>query len=244
MKPVWSWLHYISPSRYTYEALLTNEFHRLNIACHGDLIPQTTAAIVTNQICTIRGAKVGQSAVPGLQYVESFGFNYSNRWRNVGILLAFTVVYVLVGVVGSEIMHFTPQGGNPVVFASQREDSQLEKDRGKTADVEKSAAAGTGDLGTNTGPSLVWKDLSVDIEEKSILKGISGYVRPGELTALCGASGAGKTTLLSHLSRTNAVGKLGGRLEFGNQPLGKYFKKVAGNIELHNFFMNVFMNTH
>ncbi|KAG8426770.1 hypothetical protein J3459_007818 [Metarhizium acridum] len=228
MKPVWSWLHYISPPRYTYEALLTNEFHRVNITCDDGLIPQTAGATSANQICAIRGARAGQPSVPGLQYVESFGFSYSNRWRNVGILIAFAVAYMLVGVIGSEIMHFTPQGGSPVVFAAQRKENGTDKKKNGTTDVEKSAATDGEQPKVHAGPSLIWKDLTVDIGDKRILNGISGYVRPGELTALCGASGAGKTTLLSHLSQTNAAGKPGGQIEFGNRPLGIYFKKIAG----------------
>lgn len=137
---------------------------------------------------------------------------------------------MLVGVIGSEIMHFTSQGGAPVVFS--RRDKGRKGDKTVAADVEKSAALG--DSGSSSmesyrgKPSLVWSDVTVDIGDKRILHGVTGYVRPGELVALCGSSGAGKTTLLTHLTQTNPVGVSGGQLEFGNKPLGRYFKKMSG----------------
>ncbi|KAH6634752.1 ABC drug exporter AtrF [Chaetomium sp. MPI-SDFR-AT-0129] len=230
MRPVWSWLHYISPPRYSYEALLTNELHRLEISCGDQLLPNVPGANLSHQVCPVRGAEAGQDAVPGLQYVGSLGFNYANRWRNVGILIGFAAAYMLVGVIGSEIMHFTSQGGAPVVFA--RRDENRKGENGAAADVEKSAALGdSGSSSTESyrgKPSLVWSDVTVDIGDKRILHGVTGYVRPGELVALCGSSGAGKTTLLTHLTQTNPVGVSGGQLEFGNKPLGRYFKKMSG----------------
>lgn len=175
-------------------------------------------------------------SVPGLQYVESLGFSYSNKWRNVGILVAFAVAYMLVGVVGSEIMHFTVQGGTPIVFTVKTKETT--KDH-LTDDVERSAAVQSQESGDaseakayKAGPALVWNNLIVHIGDKKILKGVSGFVCPGDFIALCGSSGAGKTTLLTHLSQTNGVGTLAGKLEFGNKPLGKYFKKISGMLGL------------
>lgn len=242
MKPTWAWLHYISPPRYTYEALLTNEFHRFDLTCEpSDLIPQSPSASLVNQICPVRGARAGQASVPGLQYVESFGFAYGHRWRNVGLLFAFAAVYILVGLVGSEIMQFSSQGGTPVIYAKEHKkkgvkDSE-EKARNNSAsssDIERSAAAqDTSAASTgHQGPSLLWEDVGVTIGDKSILRNISGFVKPGQLAALCGTSGAGKTTLLGHLAKTNPTGNLTGTIEFGNKPQDNYFKKISGKYAL------------
>ena len=132
-------------------------------------------------------------------------------------------------------MRFAIQGGTSIVF-SRRENPQVSKTSSILLDVEKSAVVqDTSDSGPSPGaassrgrPSLVWENVSVDIRTKRILTDITGFVRPGELVALCGSSGAGKTTLLTHLSQTNPIGTMGGRIEFGNKPLGEYFKKLSG----------------
>jgi ATPase subunit of ABC transporter with duplicated ATPase domains len=63
---------------------------------------------------------------------------------------------------------------------------------------------------------FTWRDVNYDIEIKGeprrLLDHVSGYVKPGTLTALMGTSGAGKTTLLDvgtfidfHLRGANKV---------------------------------------
>ena len=43
-------------------------------------------------------------------------------------------------------------------------------------------------------PIFTFKDVSYSIGDKTLLRLASGWVRPGQLTALMGVSGAGKTT--------------------------------------------------
>lgn len=52
---------------------------------------------------------------------------------------------------------------------------------------------------------LTWEDLWVTASSlkdgnKSILKGLTGYARPGELLAIMGPSGCGKSTLLDTIA--------------------------------------------
>ena len=167
--------------------------------------------------------------------MEALGWRFDHRWRNVGIMIAIAAVYVLAGALGSEIMRFAPQGGTPIVYAKRSSRSRVAPRHYQ--DVEKEAALSpTGDTSSDSeigkihhdGPALTWKNLTVDIGEKQILKGISSYVRPGDFTALCGASGAGKTTLLTALSQTNFAGRLGGDVMFGGKEPGRAFKKATG----------------
>ena len=54
------------------------------------------------------------------------------------------------------------------------------------------------------GVFLTWEDLWVNINgkkgSKSILEGVTGYARPGELLAIMGPFGCGKSTLLDTLA--------------------------------------------
>ncbi|CDJ59380.1 white protein, putative [Eimeria maxima] len=55
-------------------------------------------------------------------------------------------------------------------------------------------------------------------QTKTLLQGVGGTVKPGEMVALMGASGAGKSTLLNVLSRR--IVSNGGSVLFNGKPLG------------------------
>ncbi|KAI4251098.1 MAG: hypothetical protein LQ352_005065 [Teloschistes flavicans] len=236
MPNIFGWIHYFNPTYYAFENLLVNEFTGLDIACDASyVIPSIPNAGPQYQTCNLLGAQPGQVTVAGSQYVEALGWSFSHRWRNIGIMIVIAVVYVLASAIGSEIMKFTPQGGAPIIFVKSRSNSRTGSKRSR--DIEKEAAMSpSGDISSDSdtgkihheGPALTWKNLTVDIGEKHILKGINAYVRPGDFTALCGASGAGKTTLLTALSQTNFAGTLAGEVLFGGKEPGRAFKKATG----------------
>ena len=63
----------------------------------------------------------------------------------------------------------------------------------------------TGKKAKKSGVYLKWDNIRLQIKKKKgeyieILKGMSGYAKPGQLYAIIGASGGGKTTLLSILT--------------------------------------------
>lgn len=74
-----------------------------------------------------------------------------------------------------------------------------------------------------------WTDISYDInvaggKSKRLLNKVSGYVAPGKLTALMGATGAGKTTLLNVLAQRVDIGVVQGLFEVAGKPLPKSFQ--------------------
>jgi ABC-type multidrug transport system fused ATPase/permease subunit len=185
------------------------------------------------QICMVTGAKEGQQTIPGLQYAEANGLYPTHKWRNVGILFAFIGAYVIISMIGSEIMRFTPQGGSPIVYAKKKRERDQPEPQSFEKDVERELPGSGLDEpksgpSRHSGPSLTWKDLTIDIGEKRIIKGVSAYIRPGDFVSICGASGAGKTTMLKALSQINVTGEVGGELLFGNAAPGQSFKKLTG----------------
>jgi ABC-type glutathione transport system ATPase component len=69
---------------------------------------------------------------------------------------------------------------------------------------------------------FTWRDVTLDIkikgEPRRLLDGISGWVKPGTLTALMGTSGAGKTTLLDALAQRTNIGVLTGDMVSHSAP--------------------------
>ena len=51
-------------------------------------------------------------------------------------------------------------------------------------------------------------DISIKGEPRRLLDHVSGWVKPGTLTALMGVSGAGKTTLLDALAQSGLSSSL------------------------------------
>lgn len=80
-----------------------------------------------------------------------------------------------------------------------------------------------------------WQDIVYDIEIKGesrrLLDHVSGWVKPGSLTALMGASGAGKTTLLDVLARRVKVGVISGETLANGKPLDWNFPRKIGYVQ-------------
>lgn len=67
--------------------------------------------------------------------------------------------------------------------------------------------------------------------ERTLLDGVQGFVKPGQLTALMGASGAGKTTLLNTLAQRINFGVVRGDFLVDGQVLPSSFQRSTGFAE-------------
>ncbi|KAK7756965.1 hypothetical protein SLS62_000981 [Diatrype stigma] len=90
-------------------------------------------------------------------------------------------------------------------------------------------------MSAHHGRTLTWKGITLklrhDGEEKCLLNNLNGFVEPGQLTALMGASGAGKTTLLNTLAGRLEFGTLTGDLLLDGGPLPKSFRRYMGYVQ-------------
>ncbi|GLC39039.1 hypothetical protein PLESTB_001286600 [Pleodorina starrii] len=111
-----------------------------------------------------------------------------------------------------------------------------------SSDTSGSNSNGGNDAQTPSGPAglrILMKDLSYHVASNKqrgqrayLLKGVSAYLEPGQMTALMGPSGSGKTTLLDLLAGRKTVGKMEGHLSFGgSQPTQKFLRRYTGYVE-------------
>lgn len=80
-------------------------------------------------------------------------------------------------------------------------------------------------------PVLHWHNIEYRVgkgkNERIVLKGISGYICRGEVTAIMGVTGAGKTSLLNALAG-RTVGTVSGTILLDGKCLEKNFQRLIG----------------
>ncbi|KAI6354773.1 hypothetical protein MCOR25_008459 [Pyricularia grisea] len=192
---------------------------------------------------------------------ESFDYTRAHLWRNFGFLWAFFIFFVILTAVGMERMKPNKGGGAITVFKRGQVPKQLESTietggKGKGGN-EKDEEVGTPGSDSQTAISpgegstededktsnqvaknetiFTFRDVNYEISSKGgkrkLLSDVQGYVRPGKLTALMGASGAGKTTLLNTLAQRIQTGTVTGEFLVDGRPLPKSFQRATGFAE-------------
>ncbi|EAA35951.1 hypothetical protein GE21DRAFT_25 [Neurospora crassa] len=254
---IWfGWLYYVSPVGYSFEAVLTNDFHGRQMQCSpGMLVPQGPGVQQQNQGCTLPGGMPGDDTVNGDAYLaQQFQYTRGHLWRNWAVIIAFSVLYLLVTVLATEKLSFVGGGGGALVFKkTSKAKKNLTLGNQGQHDEEKGSSRGssTDDIGKKTpqGPSrkemdgtieksqkvFTWENVTYTVPTpqgpKRLLNNVTGYVKPGVMVALMGASGAGKTTLLNTLSQRQTVGVVTGDMLVDSKPLGTEFQRSTGFVE-------------
>lgn len=257
---IWfGWIYYINPIAYAFEAVEANEFSGRIMECApSQLVPQGPGVLPEYQGCAIPGAQLNADSVTGDAYLQaSYSYTRSNLWRNFGVLIAFTVLYISVTVIATELFSFTKGGGGALVFKKSKRAEQLIKEKPPT-DEEKAEpipSSSSSDR-TQTGEKeqdetleaisgsqsvFTWTNVEYTVPyrggEKKLLNKVNGYAKPGVMVALMGASGAGKTTLLNTLAQRQSTGVVSGDMLVDGRALGTEFQRGTGfceQMDLHD----------
>ncbi|EGW33534.1 drug resistance protein 1 [Spathaspora passalidarum NRRL Y-27907] len=252
------WINYINPVGYVFESLMVNEFHGRYFEC-SNFVPSggsydTISA--ANRVCTAIGAQPGQLMVSGTTYLKmAYDYQNAHKWRNFGICIGYIIFFLLTYIIVTEFNKGAMQKGEIALFlrSSLKQLKNRKELAAKNQDIENytNEKVPLGDLlasekkdnGSSSDNSLTtekeiffWRNLTYGIkikkEERTILDHVDGWVKPGEITALMGATGAGKTTLLNCLSERLTVGVItdGVRMVNGHS-LDSSFQRSIGYVQ-------------
>lgn len=248
MHPWFEWIHYLNPIYYAFEILIANEFHGREFPC-SQFIPSYADMSGKSFSCSASGSIAGETTVNGDRYIWlNYQYSYSHVWRNFGILIAFLVGFMIIYFVACELNSSTSSTAEALVFRRGHEPAHMRRGHMVSgSDVEKTEAApvkqftsdgeGDGGMGAIQAQTDVftWRDVSYDIEIKGeprkLLDHVSGWVKPGTLTALMGVSGAGKTTLLDVLAHRTSIGVVTGDMFVNGNSLDASFQRKTGYVQ-------------
>ncbi|CCH62219.1 hypothetical protein TBLA_0G02820 [Henningerozyma blattae CBS 6284] len=248
MHPWFKWIAYILPIQYSFESMLNAEFHGRHMDCGGTLVPAGPGYedVASNEkVCAFAGSRPGQSWVNGDDYLKTqYRYQYKHTWRNFGIMWCFLLGYIGIKAIVTEIKRPVKSGGDALIFKKGFKPTETVEDIESNAVInisenkEKFTPAEEADdtnlEGLESTGIFIWRDVCYTIPYdggmRRLLDNVSGYCRPGTMTALMGESGAGKTTLLNTLAQRN-VGIITGDMLVNGQPIDASFERRAGYVQ-------------
>ncbi|KAI9650107.1 ATP-binding cassette transporter snq2 [Ciborinia camelliae] len=244
---VWiRWMYWINALGLGFSALMQNEFSRLNLTCSGAyLVPYGPGYDnIENQVCTLPGSVAGSNIVSGGEYItQGYDYKPSDLWRNFGIILVLIAGFLFTNATLGEWVSFGA-GGNAAKVYQKPNKEREELNQALAAKRDQRRATKSDEEGSeiniNSKAILTWEGLNYDVPtpagELRLLNNIYGYVQPGELTALMGASGAGKTTLLDVLASRKNIGVISGDVLVDSVKPGNSYQRgtsYAEQLDVH-----------
>lgn len=252
------WIWYINPLAYLFESLLINEFHGIKFPCaeYVPRGPAYANISSTESVCTVVGAVPGQDYVLGDDFIRgTYQYYHKDKWRGFGIGMAYVVFFFFVYLFLCEYNEGAKQKGEILVFPrtivkrmkkrgvlteknandpeNVGERSDLSSDRKMLQESSEEESDTYGEIGLSKSEAIFhWRNLCYEVQIKAetrrILNNVDGWVKPGTLTALMGASGAGKTTLLDCLAERVTMGVITGDILVNGIPRDKSFPRSIG----------------
>lgn len=257
MHPWFRWFRYINPVGYAFESLMINEFSGRQFPC-STFVPQGASylhASPDQKMCAVTGARPTADIVEGTAYLATtFEYYPEHLWRNLGILFAIMSFLCGLYLIATEFITAQRSKGEVLVFRrGQEPEMKPTNDEeahqlglllpGRTQEVEQSPNWLDGTK--NQAATFLWDNLSYDVKVKGgsrrLLDNVEGWIEPGCLTALMGASGAGKTTLLNVLANRASIGVISGEKVVNAKYQDEGFARKVGYAQQQD--MNVSTST-
>ncbi|THH15930.1 hypothetical protein EW146_g4638 [Bondarzewia mesenterica] len=238
----WSrWINYLDPIGYAFESLMVNEFDGREFPC-ASFIPSGPGyenVPATSRVCATAGAQFGSNVVEGAAYLStSFEYYRAHKWRNFGILWGFVAFFAVTYLLAAEYISASKSKGEVLVFrrghVPRKEEISEDEETGSNSTKfgDKPIAADSVAAIQRQVATFHWEDVVYDIKIKGqprrLLDHVDGWVKPGTLTALMGASGAGKTTLLDTLANRVTMGVVSGRMLVDGHERDSSFQRNTG----------------
>ncbi|KDO26429.1 hypothetical protein SPRG_08232 [Saprolegnia parasitica CBS 223.65] len=222
------WIFWINPLTWCFRALAVNQYA-------SDEFQQCSYGGI--EYCERTGMNMGT------YQLHLYGFTADRIWIVYGFLYmaAAYVVFMMLAFFFLEYKRYeTPEGTSLVVDEIEPNAADASyKGMPKTP----AGSSSDGSVAIAMPPSrvspvtLTFQDVWYTVKEKNgedkhLLRGISGYARPGTITALMGSSGAGKTTLMDVLAGRKTGGTTQGSITLNGFPATKLaISRVTGYCE-------------
>ncbi|KAH7147453.1 ABC-2 type transporter-domain-containing protein [Fusarium sp. MPI-SDFR-AT-0072] len=245
MKGWLRWINYVNPIAYAYESLIANEFSSRSFGCQ-TMIPSGPGyenIEPMQRTCSVAGALPGRDFIDGDFFIGAvYNYHYSHLWRNYGILIAFIIFFTLTYLFAAEYFSSEASKGEVLVFRKVKKSrrSETSDEEAVTTEFQLARVANDDTVHVPTEKPLssstfCWRNVCYDVkvkgETRRILSDVNGWVQPGKLTALMGATGAGKTTLLDVLADRVTMGVITGDILVNGLPRGKSFQRTTGYVQ-------------
>ncbi|KIM88774.1 hypothetical protein PILCRDRAFT_813749 [Piloderma croceum F 1598] len=207
-----------------------------------------------NQACTLFGSSIGQIDISGKSYIAAgYDLQTADLWRrNLLVLIGFFWLFQLTQALAIEFFSQHVGGTSMTIYTKENSETKrlnvaLEErkthrhkrtdkiemsEKPRTIDKNVTEQSGGGLAHRKT---FTWERLNYTVPipggTRRLLHDVNGYVKPGTLTALMGASGAGKTTCLDVLAQRKNIGVISGNVLVDGRPLDSDFARGTAYAE-------------
>eukprot|EP00299_Pterocystis_sp_00344_P019876 c9825_g1_i2.p1 GENE.c9825_g1_i2~~c9825_g1_i2.p1 ORF type:complete len:1420 (-),score=398.97 c9825_g1_i2:102-4361(-) len=224
----WIWVYWINPIAWSMKAMANLEF----------------ASSKYDEL--VLGKRMGD------MYLDAYGFkkDSANIWGTILFLIGYYVFMLAMTTLTLEKLRFhghtsseLPPDDEPTQSPEENgtEMKTVTKSRAPSQETERVVEdLPATDLGLPFEPCAltfenVWYTVTLpnaEHEKLDLLQGVSGFCRPGTMTALMGSSGAGKTTLLDVIAGRKTSGTIRGNFRVNGHPKEKgSFARLSGYVE-------------